>query len=187
MHIADAQQEMARAHVRGAPGVLVSGLVWMIAGTLWDRYGVETGFVALFVGGTLIFPLSLLISRVVFKAPKAAPGNPLERLAVESTAVLFAGMFLGYCFLRVAPDLAFPAMAICIGVRYLVFCTVYGNRTYWALGGVLAIAGGLAATQAVALPINLALIVGVIEVVFSGVIQLLGRTSAAPRPSHESA
>lgn len=87
-------------------------------------------------------------------------------------------MFLAYCFLRVAPELAFPAMAVSIGVRYLVFCTVYGNRIYWLLGGTLATVGGLAATQALPLPINLALVVGVIEVLFSGAVLFLGRTGA---------
>lgn len=190
MQIADAQQDMATAHVRGAPGVFVSGLVWLIAGVLWERYGVATGFIALFVGGTLIFPGSLLVSRVFFKAPKALPGNPLERLALESTFILFAGIFLAYCFLRVASELAFPAMAISIGVRYLVFCTVYGNPTYWVLGGTLATLGGLVATQALTLPINLALVVGVIEVLLSGAILLLGTTTEpgeVPRQPHESA
>ncbi len=175
MQIADAQQDMARAHVRGAPGVFVSGLVWLIAGGLWARDGVQTGFIALFVGGVLIFPASLLISRLIFKAPRATRGNPLERLALESTFILFAGIFLAYCFLRVAPELAFPAMAIAIGVRYLVFCTVYGNPTYWVLGGALATLGGLVAAQALVLPINLAVVVGVIEMLFSGVILGLGR------------
>lgn len=176
MQIAEAQQDMARAHVRGAPGVLVSGLVWLVSGGLWARYGVATGFAALFVGGVLIFPSSLLIARLVFKAPQASPDNPLERLALESTFMLFAGMFLAYCFLRVAPDLAFPAMAIAIGVRYLVFRTVYGNPAYWVLGGSLATLGGLVAAQALTLPINLALVVGLVEILLSGAILLLGRT-----------
>lgn len=175
MQIADAQQDMARAHVRGAPGVFVSGLVWLIAGGLWARDGVGTGFLALFIGGVLIFPASLLISRVFFKAPRAVAGNPLERLALESTFMLFAGMFLAYCFLRVAPELAFPAMAIAIGVRYLVFGTVYGSRIYWVLGGTLAVLGGLVAARALVLPINLALVVGGIELLFAGAILLLGR------------
>lgn len=178
MHIATAQEEMSRAHVHGAPGVFVSGLVWLIAGWLWARYGVEQGFYGLFVGGILIFPGSLVLARLVFRAPKAAAGNPLERLALESTGILFGGIFLAYCFIRVAPQLAFPAMAVAIGVRYLVFCTVYGNRIYWVLGGALAIFGGLAATQAISLPVNLALVVGVIEILLSAAIFLLGRTSA---------
>lgn len=174
---------MARAHVGGAPGVLVSGLVWLVAGGLWERYSLGTGFLALFVGGMLIFPASLVVSRVLFKAPKAAPGNPLERLALESTFILFAGIFLGYCFLRVAPELAFPAMAIAIGVRYLIFRTVYGSPAYWILGASIAAMGGLVAVGAITLPVNLALGVGAIEVGLSVVILLLGKTVGPGKPS----
>ncbi|HEY0926016.1 DUF7010 family protein [Brevundimonas sp.] len=179
MQITAAQQDMAAAHVRGAPGVLVSGLVWLIAGGVWAHHDLATGFTALFVGGILIFPASLLISRLVFRAPKAARGNPLERLALESTFVLFAGLFLAWCFLRVAPELAFPAMAVAIGVRYFVFRTVYGAAIYWILGGALAITGALAALRIVTLPVNVALIIGAVEVGFSIVIFLRRKKTAA--------
>jgi hypothetical protein len=183
MQFTTAQQEMVAAHVRGAPGVLVSGLVWLIAGWLWARYGVVDGFYALFIGGMLIFPGSLLISRVLFRAPKASPGNPLERLGLESTFILFAGILLAYCFLRVAPDLAFPAMAVAIGARYFVFRTIYGNPIFWVLGGAIAVVGGLVALAHLTLPVNLALVVGAIEVSFSVVIYLLGQFGRAGKPS----
>lgn len=174
MQIAAAQEDISKAYVRGAPGVFVSGLVWLVAGALWQIRDLETGFAALFVGGILIFPVSTLLCRFVFRAPAATGGNPLERLALESTFVLFAGIFLAWCFLQVAPELTFPAMAVMIGVRYFVFRTVYGNPVYWALGGILAAAGVLGAMNLVALPINLALLVGAIEVVLSLVIVRFG-------------
>lgn len=179
MQIAAAQSDMSRAHVHGAPGVFVSGAVWLIAGVLWDRQDVVAGFYALFVGGMLIFPVSLLISRAVFRSPRTTAGNPLERLALESTFILFSGILLAYCFLRTAPELAFPAMAVSIGVRYLIFRTIYGSPVYWVLGGALAIVGALTALAVVALPVNLALIVGAIEVVMSGAILLFGRSGRA--------
>ena len=181
MQIAAAQEEMAGAHVRGAPGVLVSGLVWLIAGWLWARYGVVNGFYGLFVGGILIYPASVLVSRTIFRAPKASPGNPLERLALESTFVLFGGTLLAYCFLRVAPELAFPAMAVTIGVRYLIFRTIYGDPIYWILGGAIAIIGGLVAMTVITLPVNLALVVGVIEVGCSAAILMLGKKARSSR------
>ncbi len=183
MQFATAQQEMVTAHVRGAPGVFVSGLVWLIAGWLWASYGVVSGFYGLCVGGMLIFPGSLLISRVLLRAPKASPGNPLERLGLESTFILFAGILLAYCFLRVAPDLAFPAMAVAIGVRYFVFRTIYGNPVYWILGGCIATAGGLVALAHLTLPVNLALVVGAIEVSFSAAIYMLPHFMGSRNPS----
>ncbi|MBX9614377.1 MAG: hypothetical protein K2X25_02160 [Caulobacteraceae bacterium] len=175
MDISTAQRDMSGAHVRGAPGVLVSGLVWLIAGWLWTNQGVVNGFYGLFVGGILIFPLSLLVSRVIFRAPAGIKGNPLERLALESTFILFAGILLAWCFLRVAPELAFPAMAVAIGVRYLVFRTIYGSVVYWLLGGVIAALGAWVAMVPTELPLNFALIVGAIEVCFSLVLFLVGR------------
>jgi hypothetical protein len=177
MQIAAAQSDMSRAHVHGAPGVFVSGAVWLVAGALWDRHGVTAGFSALFIGGILIFPASMLISRVVFRAPAAIRGNPLERLALESTFVLFAGILLAWCFLRVAPELAFPAMAVSIGVRYLIFRSIYGHVLYWVLGAALTAVGALAALALVALPVNLALIVGGIEIGLSAAILMLGRSA----------
>lgn len=174
MQFATAQQEMVSAHVRGAPGVLVSGLIWLVSGWVWQGYGVANGFYALFFGGILIFPISLVISRALFRAPKASPGNPLERLALESTFILFAGMLLAYCFLRVAPELTFPAMAVAIGVRYFIFRTIYGNPVFWVLGAAIAGLGGVVAWSHLTLPVNLALIVGAIEVGFALVIYLLG-------------
>ena len=181
MDITAAQTEMARAHVRGAPGVLVSGLVWLAAGWLWTHHGVMDGFYGLFVGGILIFPVSLLVSRIIFKEPAASRGNPLERLALESTFTLFAGTLLAWCFLRVAPELAFPAMAVAIGVRYLVFRTIYGNVVYWLLGGAIAAFGGMVALVPTELPVNFALIVGAIEVCFSLVLFLTGHPGRTAR------
>ena len=176
MQIAAAQQDLSKAYVQGAPGVFVSGLVWLIAGALWQTRDLATGFAALFVGGILIFPVSTLLCRLVFRAPTATRGNPLERLALESTFVLFAGIFLAWCFLQVAPELAFPAMAVAIGVRYFIFRTVYGNAAYWGLGALLAMAGALVALNVVALPINLAVLVGVIEIVLSLVVFGFGKS-----------
>lgn len=179
MDITAAQKDMAGAHVGGAPGVLVSGLVWLIAGWLWSHQGVVDGFYSLFVGGILIFPVSLLLSRSVFRAPATAKGNPLERLALESTFILFAGTLLAWCFLRVAPELTFPAMAVAIGVRYLLFRTIYGSVVYWVLGGSIAAFGGLVALVPLTLPVNFAMIVGGIEVGFALILFLAGR-SAGP-------
>jgi hypothetical protein len=179
MEIAAAQQDMSRAYVRGAPGVFVSGVVWLIAGALWQTRDLATGFAALFVGGILIFPVSTLLCRLAFRAPKASLGNPLERLALESTFMLFAGIFLAWCFLQAAPELTFPAMAVAIGVRYFVFRTVYGSAIYWVLGGCLAAAGVVAALDVIALPVNVALLVGAIEIVLSVAVFMFGKHHTA--------
>lgn len=170
MDFSGAQRDLASTNVGGAPGVLVSGLVWLIAGVVWMRFGVVSAFAALFVGGMLIVPAALAIERMVFSAPKASLGNPLERLGLESTFVLFAGILIGYGLLQVAPQLAIPALAITIGARYFTFRTLYDEPLFWLLGALIATAAAFAALGLAYLPGNLALIVGVIEVGFAALL-----------------
>ena len=44
MDIAIAQTELRRAYLRGGPGAIVSGVVWLAAGITAARHGVPAGF-----------------------------------------------------------------------------------------------------------------------------------------------
>ena len=76
MDIATAQAELREAYLRGGPGAVISGLVWLAAGITATSNGVPTGFVVLFFGGMLIFPLSLLVLRTFFSQPFRFKGKP---------------------------------------------------------------------------------------------------------------
>lgn len=178
MDIGTAQKDMDRAYVAGAPAVLVSGLVWITAGVVLARSGTASGFAALFIGGILIVPVALAIARLGFRARPVTRGNPLDRLGLESTAMLFAGIFIAYALLRTAPALVFPAMAIAIGARYFVFRTIYDDATYWLLGGLLA-ALGIAAILGLPIPGNIALAAGAVEVVLAVILLLRWRRRSA--------
>lgn len=156
------QQDLARAYAGGAPGVLVSGLVWLIAGAVWQLHGTMAAFAALFVGGMAIHPLGVLIERTAFKAPKATIGKPLETLAIEATIPLFVGVLIAWVLLVRAPDLAIPVFAAIVGARYFLFHTMYGEIAYWALGGAILLAAGLA-LFGIGPPLNLGFLVGAIE------------------------
>ena len=166
MDIGSAQKDIDRAYVAGAPAVLVSGFVWIIAGVFLTRSGIPTAFTALFVGGIFIVPIALAIAKLGFRAGPITRGNPLDRLGLESTAMLFAGIVIAYALLRPAPALVFPAMAIAIGARYFVFRTIYNDVVYWPLGGLLA-ALGIAAILGLPIPGNIALVAGSVEVLFA--------------------
>lgn len=173
--LAASQRRLSADYTGGAPGVLVSGAVWLVAGLVAQRAGIATGFAALFFGGMLIQPLSVLVARGVFKAPKPSSPNPLERTAIESTVGLFAGLFIAWLLLKSAPWLVFPTVAVAIGARYFVFRTLYGDALYWALGAtLLAIAAigalGLALTGA-----TVPIVVGAAEVVFGAAIVIRQR------------
>lgn len=167
MDLDAAQRNMTAAHAGGAPGVFVSGVAWFTAGLVGVRHGPQAAFAVLFLGGMLIVPGSLLIERVLFKAGRPASGNPLERLGLESTAVLFAGILIAFALLRTASDLAFPALAVAVGARYFAFHTIYGDVSYWILGGALVMVGMLSLLHLAALPVTPALIVGIVESAFS--------------------
>lgn len=164
-----AQQDLARAYAGGAPGVLVSGLVWLIAGAVWQLHGTMAAFCALFVGGMAIHPLGVLIERIAFNAQKATVGKPLETLAIEATIPLFVGVLIAWVLLVRAPDLAIPTFAAIVGARYFLFRTMYGEVAYWALGAAILLAAGIA-MFGIALPLNLGFLVGAIELVAAALI-----------------
>ena len=164
-----AQQDLARAYAGGAPGVVVSGLVWVIAGAVWQLYGTMAAFAALFIGGMAIHPLGTLIERIAFRGPKATIGKPLEALAIEATVPLFTGVLIAWVLLVRAPDLAIPVFAAIIGARYFLFRTMYGDIAYWALGGAILLIATLA-LFGIDLPVNIGFLVGAIELVAAAMI-----------------
>ena len=167
--LAAARHDLARSYAGGAPGVLVSGLVWLIAGTIWQLHGTTAAFAALFFGGMTIHPLGVLIERAAFKAPKATIGKPLETLAIEATIPLFVGVLIAWVLLVRAPDLAIPTFAAIVGARYFLFRTMYGDIAYWALGGAILLVAALA-LFGIGLPLNLGILVGIIELIAAALI-----------------
>lgn len=70
MEFADLQRDMRRAYVNGGIGVLVSGIVWIVAGLVSQNITLKAGMAALFFGGMAIHPLSLLLEKLTFKRDK---------------------------------------------------------------------------------------------------------------------
>lgn len=174
----EAQDELRAGYVLGAPGVLVSGLVWLAAGVAWELKGGRTGFLLLFVGGMAIFPLSMLIARGLFRARPVASDNPLNRLAIETTVTLFAGLFVAFLILSLSVTLAFACFAAIVGARYFTFATLYRERLYWGLGGVMFALGVGMAMNPGLLPGNVALLVGIVELAFAALLLARWRVAA---------
>ena len=170
MTIAEAQQDSRRAFVGGGPGAFISGAVWLISALTIKQQGVGPAFAVLFFGGMLIFPLAQLISRFLFKRSPAAPGNPLGRVAVESTMAMGGGLFAAWLFLFIRPGYVFPLAAIAIGTHYAAFRTVYGDILFWLLAGLITAVGVLDILSYVKMPGGTVLAVGLIEIVFAVVI-----------------
>ena len=141
MEFRQSQRDMVAAYYGGATGVLASGIIWCLAGIVAIVSSHTASMISFFVGGTLIFPLSVLLSKGLARSGKHAPDNALRHLAMEGLGTLFVGLFLAYCIARLNPQLFYPTMLLIIGARYLTFQTLYGLKVYWLLGGALILAG----------------------------------------------
>jgi len=164
--IAEAQQDNRRAFVGGGPGTFISGVLWLTSAVVLRQRGVGSAFAFLFFGGMLIFPLSLLVSRQLFKRPPASKSNQLGRLALESTIAMIGGLFIAWLFLAIKSAYVFPVAAIAIGTHYAAFRTVYGNTLFWTLAGLITAVGVFDILGYVRFPGGPALAVGLLEIVF---------------------
>jgi hypothetical protein len=180
LNIAHAQEQMRHAWFGGAPGMIVSAAVWAAAGAVASGGGVDFPHAVwtLFIGGMAIHPLGMLLTKLLGR-PGGAKGNPLERLALETTFTMILALPLAYAVAQFRPAWFFPAMMLVIGGRYAVFATIYGLRIYWMLGAVLALAAYGAAVAGFA-PAASAFAGAAIEAAFALVLFLRLRGAAAP-------
>jgi hypothetical protein len=167
--VAQAQADMRVGYLSGAPGVATSGVAWLAAAAVVMAVTPKAGMWALLIGGALIFPVSVLLTKLLGRPGKHSDGNPLGRLAVEGTVWMMAGIAVAFGMQALRLEWFFPAMLLAIGGRYMTFQTIYGMRIYWILGAALCVAGiCLALIRAPVL--TGALAGGLIELAFAGVI-----------------
>jgi hypothetical protein len=141
LRIVDAQREMRFAYYGGAPGLLVSATAWFVAGMVALLQSPERAVWALFIGGMLIHPVATVVTRLLGRPARHSRDNPFGALAMATTFWLILCLFLAYGVSLLRIEWFFPAMLLVIGGRYLTFATIFGSRTYWACGTVLALAG----------------------------------------------
>jgi len=141
MSIFEAQTDMRQGYYSGAPGILASGFAWAVAAGVAIFGSSGTSVWALLLGGMLIYPVGLLIGKVLGSRGTHTKGNPLGQLAGSSTFWLIFCLPLAYGLGLQHTSRFFLAMLLVIGGRYMVFATLYGMRLYWVLGFVLALTG----------------------------------------------
>lgn len=141
MNFMEAQADMRKSYFGGGPGAFASGIVWLSAGIAAIVSTEQISVLIFFFGGMLIHPIGIVLSKALNRTGKHKKGNPLSFLALESTFMLFIGLFIAYCALQVRPNWFFSIMILIIGGRYLVFSSIYGMRIYWAFGAALILTG----------------------------------------------
>ena len=160
------QREMRHAFYDGAPGILVSGLVWIAAAVVGYQLEIHRAVWTLLIGGALIHPIGTVVEKALGRPAKTDKANALNQLAAASTVWLILCCAMAYGLFLLEPRLFFPAMMATIGSRYLVFATVFGRTVFWTFGGSLIAAAGLVFFWAVP-PAVAAGICGLIEVGFA--------------------
>ena len=170
---------MRYAYYNGAPGILVSGLVWLIAALVCQAAGVKQGVWTLLIGGVLIHPASLLLAKALGRPARTGKANALNQLAMASTLWLIIGCAMAFGLYLLGPVLFFPAMMATIGSRYLIFASIYGMAIFWIMGGALIVAGNLALFLAIP-PVAAAGIGGLVEVLFAAFVFVKARRFQLP-------
>jgi hypothetical protein len=176
--VAQAQSDMRVGYLFGAPGVATSGVAWLAAAAMAMAVSPKAGMWALLIGGAFIFPVSVVLTRLLGSPGKHADRNPLGGLAVEGTVWMLAGIAVAFGIQALRLEWFFPAMLLAIGGRYITFQTIYGMRIYWILGALLCVAGiSLALIRAPVL--TSALTGGLIKLAFAGGIYAQAKRGAA--------
>ncbi|GLQ21132.1 DUF7010 family protein [Algimonas porphyrae] len=160
------QTDLRRAYLGGGLGAFVSGCVWLVAAVTTWQADVATGYVTLFFGGFLIFPLSAVIEKLFFKRPGLKSGNPGGALVMETLPAMIAVLLIGFLLLDMRPEWVFPLAAIAVGAHYFPFRTAYGDRTYWVLGGLMMGVGFASLATGHPDALGVALAIAVIEIGF---------------------
>lgn len=117
MTIEEAQGDMRQSYLNGGPGMMVSGVVWLAAGIVALVNTELISVLVFFLGGMLIHPLGILLSKALKRSGQHQKDNPLSNLALESTLLLFIGLFIAYVVLQIRPHWFFPIMLLMIGGR----------------------------------------------------------------------
>lgn len=172
--LADYQDDMRRGYLWGATGIMTSGLVWLMAGSVAYLKDPRAAIWVLFIGAGFIVPVSNLVDRLLGAPGKHASGNRLSVLALETTVLMLMCLPLAYGLSLYRIEWFFPAVLMIIGGRYLTFATIYGTPIYWALGGLLGLAALLTFFSA-APPHQSALLGGAIELVFGAALLVAKR------------
>ncbi|MDF0706895.1 MAG: hypothetical protein VX772_01590 [Bacteroidota bacterium] len=135
----NAQSELRKGYADGSLGVLASGTVWMVAASAAFLISSKSAIWTLFFGGMLIYPLGLIMAKLMGIRGSHSNQNPLGKLVMEGT--IFMLMCIPLALLLSLQNHAwfFQGMLLIIGGRYLTFATLYGIKTYWILGGLLGV------------------------------------------------
>lgn len=136
----EAQADMRSGYANGSVGIIVSGIIWLTSALVAFQFSNKQAIWTLLIGGMFIYPLSVLLAKLLGLSDAHTKGNPLANLAMEGTLFMLMCLPIAFGLSLQHSEWFFQAMLLIIGGRYLTFASMYGDRLYWVLGGTLGIA-----------------------------------------------
>ncbi len=146
--ITDAQADVRRTYRGGSVGQAVSAAVWATAGVVHLTASPAAGIAALFIGGTLIFPVTSLVLRLLGGPASLPAGHPMAALGAQVALTVPVGMLVAVVLGLQDADVFFPAATLVVGAHYLPFVHLYGDRLFAALAVALIASGCAIAVSA---------------------------------------
>ena len=184
MEITQAQRDVRTVYRGGSVGQLVSGVVWLVAAAVGTWGSPPAAMTTLFLGGTLIFPMTTAVLRLT-GGPAALPaGHPMAGLATQLAFTVPFGLLVALAAAGYREDWFFPAAMVIVGAHYLPFVFLYGTRLFAVLAGCL-VFGGVGLAQWVPEPFSGGgWLTGLLLIVFA---VLLGASERARRTPEATA
>ena len=139
--ITAAQDDVRRTYAGGFHGQLVSAAVWLSAAATatWGSSGAAVA--VLFLGGTLIFPLTWTLIRLSGRPASLPAGHPMKALAMQIAFTVPLGLVVVVALLPADGERFFPATMVVVGAHYLPFVFLYGMRLFAVLSLALVVPG----------------------------------------------
>lgn len=141
MHVQDAQREVRTVFLGGFVGQIVSGALWLISAALATWGTPRQAITFLVVAGFFIFPLTQLGLRLMGRAGRLSPENPLGALGFQVAMTLPLALPVVGAAALYRLEWFYPAFMVILGAHYLPFVFLYGMRLFFPLGAGLAFGG----------------------------------------------
>ena len=185
MLVAVAQRDVRRVYSGGFYGQLVAAAVWLSAALVATWISTTLSVAVLFLGGTLIYPLTWLTIRMTGRPASLPSGHPMQPLAVQVALTVPMGLVVVLAMLAGRGELFFPASMVIVGAHYLPFTFLYGMRMFAYLSAALVVPGLLLLVWVPAPLASGGWITGVVLVVFAFLLRMSADSMGRPEHPHD--
>lgn len=141
MDLRAAQREVSRVYTGGSIGMAVSGIVWLVSAALGEWVSERSAMTTLVAVGFFLYPINLLVMRLLGRRDSLSKENPLNQLAMQAAFIipLCLPVILGSTLYKTS--WFYPAFMVVVGAHYLPFMTLYGIWQYAIAAALLIFAG----------------------------------------------